>query len=373
MPASARQLPAADPRPDPSRPVLVLPVGYGDGPEVAAHAAMRGMTVIGASSAPGDPAAACCDAFVTLPHVTDAAFDRRLAETLAAHGIGQVHASHYVIWEHLKTALPALAPGVSLSFGRSAFDLQADYRALQRAVAEAPPIPELDASPTARPAMGPVGTAGYLRAATSIQGESYEPKLLALIEAARRAPVGDIVEIGSLFGRTAAALAMLNNIYDLGQILCVDPWSPGAIDQGVESLKTAGQQFDWDAFRRIFEINVAPFAQGRLNYIHALSTEGAKVYAARRQIETEAFGRTVYEGAIGLLHIDGNHGYEHVLADVRDWTPRLKPGGWLVMDDYDWDWGDGPRRVTDEFLAAEAARIRLSFVRGGAMFIQLRD
>jgi hypothetical protein len=43
------------------------------------------------------------------------------------------------------------------------------------------------------------------------------------------------------------------------------------------------------------------------------------------------------------------------------------------MDDYDWDWGDGPRRVTDEFLAAEAARIRLSFVRGGAMFIQLRD
>ena len=60
MSATARQLPAEDPpvRPDPSRPVLVLPAGYGDGPEVAVHAAMRGMTVIGASSVPGDPAAA---------------------------------------------------------------------------------------------------------------------------------------------------------------------------------------------------------------------------------------------------------------------------------------------------------------------------
>ena len=180
------------------------------------------------------------------------------------------------------------------------------------------------------------------------------------------------MEIGSLFGRTAAFLAMLNNRYDLGQILCVDPWSPGAIDQDIQSLKTAGEMFDWGSFRRMFEVNVAPFAQGRLNYVHGLSTEGAQVHAGR-EVETETFGRTVYEGSIGLLHIDGNHEYEHVLADVRAWAPRVKPGGWLVLDDYDWDWGDGPRRVTDDFLRTESARIRLAFIRGGAMFIQLRD
>ena len=42
-----------------------------------------------------------------------------------------------------------------------------------------------------------------------------------------------------------------------------------------------------------------------------------------------------------------------------------------MLDDYDWDWGDGPRRVADDYLKTEAARIRLSFVSSGAMFIQL--
>ena len=359
--------------PDPSKPLLILPAGYGDGPEVAAHAAMRGMTVIGASSVKGDPAAADFDVFVELPHVTDPAFDDRLAETIAANGVGQVHASHFALWHHLKTALPRIAPGVSLSLGRSNFDLQDEYGALLKWVADAPSIAELAASPATRAAPNAAETAGYLRAAMAIPGESYETKLLALMEAARRAPAGDVVEIGCLFGRTAALLAMMSARYDLGNVLCVDPWSLQSTEQGNEDLKAAARGFDWATFRRIFEVNVAPFAQGRLNYIHALSTEGAKVYAARREIETETFGRTVYEGAIGLLHIDGNHEYEHVLADVRDWVPRVKPGGWLVFDDYEWDWGDGPQRVADDFLRDEVARIRLSFVRGGAMFIQLKD
>ena len=358
---------------DPAQTLLILPAGYGDGPEVAAHAAMLGLKVIGASSAPGDPAAAGYEVFLQLPHVTQPGFDARLAEAIAAHGVDQVHASHFAVWHHLKAALPHLAPGVRLTLGRSNFDLQDDYRALLKRVVETAPIPAFEGSPATRPGPNPAETAGYLRAAMAIPGESYEPKLMALMEVARRAPRGDVVEIGCLFGRTAALLAMMNLRYDLGAVLCVDPWSLRSTEQGNEELRAASRDFDWDAFRRIFEVNVAPFAQGRLNYIHALSSEGAKVYPASRQIETQTFGRTVYEGRIGLLHIDGNHEYEHVLADVRDWVPLVKPGGWVVFDDYEWDWGDGPKRVVDAFLETEAARVRLSFVRGGAMFVQFAD
>jgi SAM-dependent methyltransferase len=211
----------------------------------------------------------------------------------------------------------------------------------------------------------------WLRAAMSIPGESYEPKLLALIAVGARTPSGDIVEIGCLFGRTAALLAMLANGYDLGPVICVDPWSIRSTEQGNAQLKAASEGFDWDAFRRIFEVNVTPFAGGRLNYIHALSTDGYKTYAAGTEIETEAFGRTRYSRRIGLLHIDGNHEYEHVLADANDWIPHVKPGGWIVFDDYEWDWGDGPQRVADAWIADNTPRVRTHFVAGGAMFIQL--
>lgn len=38
----------------------------------------------------------------------------------------------------------------------------------------------------------------------------------------------------------------------------------------------------------------------------------------------------------GLIHIDGNHDTEPVLADVLDYLPLLEPGGFLVMDDVSW-------------------------------------
>ena len=45
-------------------------------------------------------------------------------------------------------------------------------------------------------------------------------------------------------------------------------------------------------------------------------------------------------------------------------------GGWIVIDDYTWPFGDGPRRVGDEFLAANRDRISAAFVMGGALFIR---
>lgn len=60
-----------------------------------------------------------------------------------------------------------------------------------------------------------------------------------------------------------------------------------------------------------------------------------------------------------------------MLADAQAWTPHVKPGGWIVFDDYVWAFGDGPRRVGDAFLADDIWRIDLSFVTGAALFVRL--
>ena len=352
--------------------LLIFPAGYGDGPQRRAHAVALGVAVIGASSLASDPEAAHYERWVGLPHVTDPGFDAALSAAIAEFGITRLHASHFAAWSHLQAVIPTLAPGVVLTAGRNNLDLQADYRALSEQVAGAPTIPELAKATPPASMPHPVEIAGWLRAAMSIPGESYEPKLLALMAVCARAPKGDIVEIGCLFGRTAALLAMMANRHDLGAVLCVDPWSLRSTEQGNEQLKAASQGFDWSSFRQIFEINVAPFAAGRLNYIHALSTEAYPLYAAGRAVETEVFGKTLYEGAIGLLHIDGNHEYDHVVADVRDWVPHVKPGGWIIFDDYDWDWGDGPKIVADAWLVENLQRVQTHFLAGGAMFVQLR-
>jgi SAM-dependent methyltransferase len=351
-------------------PLLIFPAGYGDGPAVRAHAVALGVSILGASSRSDDPAQTDYADWVSLPHVSDPGFEPALRAAIAAHGVGQIHATHHVAWTALSTLLPQIAPQVTLHRGRNNFDVVADYAALRAQVNEYSPHAALAGASAPLPAPTPAVRAGFLRAALSIPGESYAPKLLAMMEMARRAPKGDIVEIGCLFGRTAALLAMLSDHYALGNVLCVDPWSTRSTEQGNAQLQAASEGFAWNEFRRVFEVNVAPFARGKLNYIHAASLDGAAIYEAARATETEAFGRTEYEGAIGILHIDGNHEHDYVAADTARWTPWVKAGGWIIFDDYVWDWGDGPKRVADAFVADAANNVRCAFVAGGAMFVQ---
>lgn len=58
-------------------------------------------------------------------------------------------------------------------------------------------------------------------------------------------------------------------------------------------------------------------------------------------------------GQFDWVYIDGNHEYEYVLADLRAYTPLVRPGGYVVGDDYGsagW-WKGGVTKAVDEWVA----------------------
>ena len=80
-------------------------------------------------------------------------------------------------------------------------------------------------------------------------------------------------------------------------------------------------------------------------------------------------GETSYQGKISILHIDGNHDYEFVEKDSAIWSPMVQPGGWVIFDDFEWRFGDGPKRAGGEFI--ERLKPETTFVEGGALFVQI--
>ncbi|HEY1425540.1 MAG TPA: hypothetical protein VGF50_02605 [Caulobacteraceae bacterium] len=175
--------------------------------------------------------------------------------------------------------------------------------------------------------------AGLIRLADSIPGDCSDEKMVALMEAMRHAPAGDVIDIGSGCGRTAAVLVWLARRYEIGAVLCLDRWT----DEGAAD----------------FEVDLAPLAEGRLNRLDI----GGAAYESGLLVSTSTFGETRYAGRVAMLHIGLPD------ADTSAWTASLAPGGWIVSD-------GGPAAA--DFIASQPARIGARFSAGGAEFVQLK-
>jgi hypothetical protein len=351
--------------------VLVFPAGMPEGLAFRDRARARGLRVVGASSLERDPAENVYEAWERLPYVNDPGFDDALAEVVRRHDVSAVHAPHYVVWKHLSERLGQIAPGARLTTGQIPQDNERAYRALRdrAAMLKAPCFwPALPG----KLRLTPLQQVGLMRMVDAIPGMCGEAMMVAVMEAMRHAPAGDVVEIGSWWGRSASLLVWLARHYGVGKVLCVDPWLADALMQGEPMHDAANAEGDTEEALRIFEINLSPLAQGSLNYLRATSVDGAAAYRADRSVSTEAFGQTEYAGVISVLHIDGNHAEPSVAADADAWIPLVVPGGWIIFEDYEWAFGDGVKHVADAFVEANEARIVCHFKAGAALFVQLK-
>ncbi len=60
------------------------------------------------------------------------------------------------------------------------------------------------------------------------------------------------------------------------------------------------------------------------------------------------------DGSLDWVHLDAQHDYESVKADIEAWLPKIKTGGWLSGDDYnEQKWPEVVKAVGDLLPQAE--------------------
>ena len=330
---------------------------------------------VGASSIINDPAAALYEDWEFLPFVTDAAFEDAFLALIKQKNIGSIFTRHPIISRYLKALITKHQLTVTLDtsdhFAATTIRYQQSIFAQLDTLLKTPFSLDIK---NETPALNRLQQASLLSHALRIDGQSSDEKIMALMEAARSCPKGDIIEIGSFWGRSAYVLATLANHYGIGQLLCIDPWQNAAAHQdGVgEHVNAEARELDFESAFQGFQINLMPH-YGRVNYLRGQSHQLRHQYKLGFSVSSEAFGTTVYGGHIACLHIDGNHDLAHITHDIDDWMPLVVPGGWIIIDDYQWAFGDGPQAAADAWMKKNEAHVARAFVIGSALFIKLKS
>jgi hypothetical protein len=353
--------------------VLIFPAGMPRSMAYLERALSEGQCVIGSSSLGHDPARQRYPNWAHLPYVTAPDFDEALRQVIADFDISGIFTPNPVVWDYLNRCIVQSFPGVTLvNTSPVASEVAPYHKALQFGESVLAEPLAVAGSGETRPTASALEIAALFHHAESIPGMCDHEKIRALCELFRHAPDGDVVEIGSWWGKSAFVLMRLASCYNVGKLLCVDPWSNEHLIQNDEKGLVDRVPVNADEALTVFQLNLLPYANGSANYMRLPSVDAAVEYRRSRQVTTAAFGETNYTGRIAVLHIDGNHSYDSARADVLAWADLVLPGGWIIIDDYIWPYGDGPQRVADEFLRSRLSIIDCAFVMGSALFIKLK-
>ncbi|MEW5965590.1 MAG: class I SAM-dependent methyltransferase [Pseudomonadota bacterium] len=332
----------------------------------------RGERVVCAASVANDEVAAVAGELHRLPSIHDADFAARFSALADEHAIGRVLSPVSTVHAFMTRFLAQQRPDLQL-IGESPVQQQiAAHRALMARAGRLMPLVELCADGV--PTLTVREVAGVLRQASLIYGESNDDKLAAMMGIFARAPQGDVVEIGSLMGRSAFVLLYLAWRHRVGPLLTVDPWAAAECAQrdSPAALQHVTDEWDYEVLSEGFMLNLVPCRADDHAHLRMPSEAGSAVYAGGEPIFSPLGKPVAYSGTIAVIHIDGNHDYAAVKKDCDLWLDRLAPGGWLILDDYVWAHGDGPQRVGDVLLREQSERIEYAFCCGKALFVKLR-
>lgn len=358
-----------------NKPILIFPAGMPRSLDYLERCKRDGQAVIGSSSLAYDVSKAHYPAWAFLPYVNDPGFQQALQKLIVQQDIAGIYTPNPVVWSYLNELLKEMHTPVRLVNASPVHDEMSGYRAATAHAIKtlATPLP-LASHVDCKTALSELQLAALFRHGNVIPGMCDDEKISALHDIARYSVQGDVVEIGSAWGKSAFILARLARLYDIGKTLCIDPWQSDYVVQNDDGglVDSCIHHYDYDEALRVFEMSLLPYSNGDINYLRLPSTEAARHYAAQRVVSTASFGDTIYSGKIALLHVDGNHSYEAARDDVHTWSGHVVPGGWIIIDDYVWPYGDGPQRAGDEFLSKNQTRISSAFVMGTALFLQLR-
>jgi predicted O-methyltransferase YrrM len=159
------------------------------------------------------------------------------------------------------------------------------------------------------------------------------------------------LEIGTFYGANALSVEKTYAKHPGSIIYCVDPWQD--YSECPQHAKYKNQQ---STIYSTFMKNIS-------------NADTPSKFIVKRGFSNEVIP-TFNDKQFDIIYIDGNHQPEYVLEDAVLCFRKLKPGGYMVFDDYGWGGPDMTKKGIDGFLNGYHKRIKMLGVKNTQVFIQ---
>eukprot|EP00755_Sulcionema_specki_P008882 Sspe_Gene.42140::Locus_20447_Transcript_1_1_Confidence_1.000_Length_2226::g.42140::m.42140 len=155
-------------------------------------------------------------------------------------------------------------------------------------------------------------------------------------------------EVGVWKGMSTITMAHLIKKAGVGGVVVsIDPWL-GAL----EHWRWGGPA--WNQQMHISRGYTGLYEVFRNNVVSRHVEDVVLPFPAPGRVAAQFFAK--HNVSADLVHIDGSHEYDDVIADLKDWWPIIRPGGVLYGDDYSWP---GVAQAANEFAASVGGSLRV--------------
>jgi hypothetical protein len=186
-------------------------------------------------------------------------------------------------------------------------------------------------------------------------GGSSLTKALVFADLIAAFGIRDAVEIGVYRGRSLLPVAAMLRIIGSGVATGIDPWSVDEALQEETHAVGAGVN-EW--------VRSHPWEETYQSVVERIDGYHLAEHCRILRMTSEEAAPQFADASVDLVHVDGNHDQAAVERDVELYLPKLKPGGFLVLDDASWD---SIRPVVEDL------RGRLDHVFGLSDFLNLHE
>ncbi|MCI5051962.1 MAG: class I SAM-dependent methyltransferase [Simkaniaceae bacterium] len=160
-----------------------------------------------------------------------------------------------------------------------------------------------------------------LRERPNVHGWCTEEKALAMFDLILEAKPDVCVEIGVFGGSSILPTAKALKVNGKGVVYAIDPWSTPEALRGQDAPNIGW----WK------DVNLDDVYRSYMNMVRKNKISG---HVNTMRMTSEAAAPSI--GEIDILHVDGNHSEESTLIDVQHYFPKVKKGGYIWCDDFQW-------------------------------------